>query len=113
MATIAEALKTLIAKAGGSPPDTDNIADLIEAFAASYAGGSGTPANGSITSAMLANGAVTSDKIATNAVTADKIAEGAVTSAKIAAGVIPSGTPASGSITSDMQIGRASCRERV
>lgn len=90
MATIAEALKALVTKAGGFPPDTDNIADLIEAFASSYSGGSGTPASGSITSAMLASGAVTADKIANSAVTTDKIAEGAVTAEKIAAGVIPS-----------------------
>lgn len=43
MSRISDGLKALITEAGGTPPETDNIGELVSAFSAVYSGGAGEP----------------------------------------------------------------------
>lgn len=58
--SISSALKVLITKAGGEPPETDNLAQLVEAFAASYTGGAESLSIGTVTTGTAGSSAAAS-----------------------------------------------------
>ena len=86
---------------GVSGSDEFRTAELYQAGVASPTTGTGTLADGSVTTAKLRDGAVTTPKLADDAVTAAKLADDAVTSRKIAADAITSGLIADDAVDSE------------